>query len=102
MQYLTVALPKGRLFDSIINVLDKAGFQSCALKRDNARKLIISDDNLKMKFILTKPTDVPTYVEHGAADLGIAGKDVIMEYRKDVCELLDLKIGYCVLYGCCS
>lgn len=97
MQYLTVALPKGRLFDSVVDILHKAGYESLVLREDNSRKLVITDDNLKLRFILTKPTDVPTYVEHGAADLGVVGKDIILEYKRDVCELVDLGIGYCKL-----
>lgn len=97
MQYLTVALPKGRLFASVVDILDKAGYESSALKEDNSRKLVITDDELKARFILAKPTDVPIYVEHGAADLGVVGKDIILEYKRDVCELLDLGIGWCRL-----
>jgi ATP phosphoribosyltransferase len=97
MQYLTIALPKGRLLGSVFKIFEEAGYSSSVLKEENSRKLIMTDDDLGFKFILTKPTDVPTYVEHGAADMGIVGKDIILEYKRDVCELLDLGIGYCKL-----
>lgn len=96
MRPLTIALPKGRLFKEIIRIFHKAGFVSDELC-DDSRKLLLTDDSSGLNFILAKPTDVPTYVEYGAADLGIAGKDVLLEEAKEVCELLDLGLGGCKL-----
>lgn len=94
MRDLTVAMPKGRLFSSITETLRQAGFLRSDLE-DDSRKLILEDPGSGLRFILAKPTDVPTYVEYGAADLGVVGKDVLLEEGKEVCELLDLGLGYC-------
>ncbi|HEX2953524.1 MAG TPA: ATP phosphoribosyltransferase, partial [Bacillota bacterium] len=96
MRDLTIAMPKGRLFSSITEMLREAGFLQSNLE-DDSRKLILRDAQSGFRFILAKPTDVPTYVEYGAADLGVVGKDVLLEERKEVCELLDLGLGYCRL-----
>ncbi|GAV26248.1 ATP phosphoribosyltransferase [Carboxydothermus islandicus] len=90
---LTFALPKGTLFPDTVRLLYKAGF----LKKEEvlleSRKLVIKDG--PYTFIICRPTDIPTFVEHGAADLGIVGKDVIEEQRREIFELLDLKYGKC-------
>lgn len=89
---LTIAMPKGRIFEEAAELLRQAGFQ-LPPEFDDSRKLIIDVPEEKFRFILAKPMDVPTYVEHGVADLGIAGKDVMLEEERDVYELLDLKIS---------
>jgi ATP phosphoribosyltransferase len=93
---LTIAMPKGRIFEDAAQLLRQAGFQ-LPPEFDDSRKLIIEVPEEKFRFILAKPMDVPTYVEHGVADLGIAGKDVMLEEERDVYELLDLKISACYL-----
>jgi ATP phosphoribosyltransferase len=94
MDYLTIALPKGKLFDLSANMLAKIGYTAEGLS-ENSRKLVISNEKEKIRFIITKTADLPTYVEYGAADIGIIGKDVLLEESKDVYELLDLKFGFC-------
>lgn len=96
MQYLTIALPKGKLFYLAKDLFAKVGFVADNLE-EKSRKLVIINEELKLKFIIAKTADVPTYVEHGAADIGIIGKDVLMEVQKDVYELLDLGFGKCHL-----
>lgn len=96
MQYLTIALPKGKLFYLAKDLFAKVGFVADNLE-EKSRKLVIINEELKLKFIIVKTADVPTYVEHGAADIGVIGKDVLMEAQKDVYELLDLGFGRCHL-----
>lgn len=96
MQYLTIALPKGKLFYLAKDLFSKVGFVADNLE-EKSRKLVITNEELKLKFIIAKTADVPTYVEHGAADIGVIGKDVLMEAQKDVYELLDLGFGRCHL-----
>ena len=91
---LNVALPKGRLGEKVYAMLDKAGF-SCPSILENNRKLIFENEELGLRFFWAKPTDVPVYVERGVADIGVAGKDILLEYTPDVYELLDLDIGKC-------
>jgi len=93
---LTIAMPKGRIFEEAAELLRKAGYQ-LPPEFDDSRKLIIDVPEENFRFILSKPMDVATYVEHGVADLGIAGKDVLLEEERDVYELLDLKISACYL-----
>lgn len=93
-QKLTIAMPKGRIFEEAVHFLQQAGLQVTAELQDS-RKLIIPVENASLEFILAKPTDVPTYVEYGVADVGVVGKDVLLEEERDVYELLDLQIGYC-------
>ncbi|MBY0123855.1 ATP phosphoribosyltransferase [Bacillus sp. S/N-304-OC-R1] len=93
---LTIAMPKGRIFEDAVELLRQAGFR-LPPEFDDSRKLIIDVPEESFRFILAKPMDVPTYVEHGVADLGIAGKDVMLEEERDVYELLDLKISACYL-----
>ena len=94
--WLTIALPKGRIFEEAIELLRQAGYR-IPPDFEESRKLIIEVEEEEMRFILAKPMDVPTYVEHGVADIGIAGKDVMLEEERDVYELLDLKISHCYL-----
>ena len=96
MDYLTVALPKGKLFSLSAELFAKIGYTAEGLS-DQSRKLIITNEEKKIRFIVSKTADVPTYVEYGAADIGVIGKDVLMESGKDVYELLDLGFGKCHL-----
>ncbi|HEY8423776.1 MAG TPA: ATP phosphoribosyltransferase [Clostridia bacterium] len=95
MTKLTIALPKGRLAQKALELIEQCGITLSDALDD--RKLIIYDKNNEYRFLYVKPADVPTYVERGTADIGIAGKDTIMEEGKDIYELLDLKIGKCRL-----
>ena len=96
MEYLTIALPKGKLFQPSADILAKIGYTADGLS-EKSRKLVITNEEKKIKFIITKTADLPTYVEYGAADIGIIGKDILLEEGKDVYELLDLKYGFCRL-----
>lgn len=96
MDYLTIALPKGKLFSLSADLLAKIGYTADGLS-DKSRKLVITNEAKKIKFIVSKTADVPTYVEYGAADIGVIGKDVLLESGKDVYELLDLGFGRCHL-----
>lgn len=91
---LNVALPKGRLGEKIYRMLERAGY-SCKELLDGSRKLIFTDENSGVSYFWVKPSDVTVYVEHGVADIGVAGKDTIDESGADVYELLDLKTGRC-------
>ncbi|MRX72341.1 ATP phosphoribosyltransferase [Bacillus lacus] len=95
-QSLTIAMPKGRIFEEAADLLRKAGYK-LPQEFDESRKLILEVPEENLRFILAKPTDVTTYVEHGVADAGIAGKDVMLEEERDVYEVLDLKISACYL-----
>lgn len=96
LDYLTVALPKGKLFSPSADLLAQAGLSADGLE-ESSRKLVLVNEQAKVKFIISKTADVPTYVEYGAADIGIIGKDVLLEEQKDVYELLDLGFGKCRL-----
>lgn len=89
-------MPKGRIFEEAAELMRKAGYP-LPLEFDESRRLILDIEDAKMKFILAKPMDVVTYVEHGVADVGIAGKDVMLEEARDVYEVLDLNISKCHL-----
>lgn len=93
-EYITVALAKGRLADFSIDIFSRLGFD-VAQMQTKTRKLIFTDTKKKFKFILVKASDVPTYVEYGAADIGVVGKDTLLESGKDLYEVLDLKFGTC-------
>lgn len=95
-ELLTVAMPKGRIFQEAADLLRKAGYP-LPDEFDDSRKLIVDVPEAGMRFILAKPMDVPTYVEHGVADVGVAGKDTMIEEERDVYEVLDLKISACYL-----
>ncbi len=92
MDYLTIALPKGKLFAKSVELLAKVGYAADNVVEDS-RKLVITNEETKVKFIIVKTVDLPTYVEYGAADIGIIGKDVLNEERKDIYELLDMGYG---------
>ncbi|HHV59039.1 MAG TPA: ATP phosphoribosyltransferase [Clostridiaceae bacterium] len=94
MRYLTIALAKGRLEKEAIEMFDVIGI-SCSEAFSQSRKLIITDEKNKVKFILAKPADVPTYVEYGAADIGIVGKDTLMEEGRNLYEVLNLGFARC-------
>ncbi len=100
MRYLTVALTKGRLADKTMQIFEKAGITCEGIDDKNTRKLIFVNEELKMRFFLAKGPDVPTYVEYGAADIGITGKDTIMEEGRNIYEVLDLDIGKCRMCVC--
>ena len=91
---LTVALPKGRLGEKVYAMFEKAGFP-CPAVMENSRKLIFENPQAGVRYFWVKPSDVAIYVERGAADIGVAGKDILLEYSPDIYELLDLKIGVC-------
>ena len=91
---LSIALPKGRLGEKVYNLFEESGFD-CPSIRENNRKLVFENQEKGVRFFWVKPSDVSIYVERGAADLGAVGKDILLEYRPDVYELLDLKLGKC-------
>lgn len=91
---LNVALPKGRLGEKVYDMFEKAGFECPSIKETN-RKLIFENTETGVRYFWVKPSDVAIYVERGAADIGVAGKDILLEYEPDVFELLDLNIGKC-------
>ena len=91
---LNIALPKGRLGEKVYDLFEKAGFE-CSAIRDPGRKLIFENEEKQVRYFWVKPSDVAIYVERGAADIGVAGKDILLEYAPDVYELLDLGIGKC-------
>lgn len=91
---LVLAIPKGTLYKPTLALLAKSGFNCEEMEKDT-RKMVFTDSVQKVQYIVCRPTDVPTFVEYGAADLGFVGKDTIVEQKKDVFELLDLKYGFC-------
>ncbi len=91
---LNIALPKGRLGEKVYAMFEKAGFD-CPAIHENNRKLIFENPENGVRYFWVKPSDVAIYVEHGVADIGVAGKDILLEYEPDVYELLDLNIGKC-------
>ena len=91
---LNIALPKGRLGEKVYAMFEQAGFDCPAIKETN-RKLIFENPENGVRYFWVKPSDVAIYVEHGVADIGVAGKDILLEYEPDVYELLDLNIGKC-------
>lgn len=95
-QTITVAMPKGRIFHEAVGLLRRAAYD-LPPEFHESRRLIVDAGQAGMRFILAKPMDVPTYVEHGVADIGIAGKDVMLEEERDVYEVLDLNISKCHL-----
>ncbi len=91
---LNVALPKGRLGEKVYEMFEKAGFP-CPSIKEQSRKLIFENPEAGVRYFWVKPSDVPIYVERGAADVGVAGKDILLEYAPDIYELLDLRTGIC-------
>ncbi len=100
MRYLTFALTKGRLANKTLELLEKTGIYCEEMKDKDTRKLIFVNEELKLKFFLAKGPDVPTYVEYGAADIGVVGKDTIMEENRKNYEVLDLGFGKCRMCVC--
>ncbi len=94
MEMLNIALPKGRLGERVYNMFASAGFP-CPALLENSRKLIFENEEAGVRYFWVKPSDVAIYVERGAADIGVAGKDILLEYSPDVYELLDLNTGIC-------
>lgn len=93
-QMINIALPKGRLGEKVYDIFEKAGYD-CPSIRENNRKLIFENEVNGVRYFWVKPSDVAIYVERGAADIGVAGKDILLEYSPDVYELLDLGMGKC-------
>ena len=100
MRYLTVALAKGRLADKAMDLFERAGISCEEMKDKSSRKLIFTNEELKIRFFLAKANDVPTYVEYGAADIVIAGKDTILEEGRKLYEVIDLGMGRCRMCVC--
>ena len=94
MNFLNIALPKGRLGDKVYAMFAKAGFECPDILEEN-RKLVFENPALGVRYFWVKPSDVAVYVERGAADVGVAGKDILLEYAPEVYELLDLRVGKC-------
>ena len=99
-RYLTIALCKGRVANQTMELLEKLGIKCDEIKDKSTRKLIFTDEKNRLKFFLAKGPDVPTYVEYGAADLGVVGSDIIDEEQRRVTELLDLGFGKCRMCVC--
>ncbi len=100
MRYLTVALAKGRLAKQTLGLLEQTGITCDEIYDKETRKLIFQNDDLGMRFFLAKPSDVPTYVEYGAADIGVAGRDTILEEGRNIYEVMDLGFGACRMCVC--
>ncbi len=100
MKYLTFALTKGRLASKTLEMLENLGITCEEMKDKDSRKLVFVNEELKLKFFLAKGPDVPTYVEYGAADIGVVGKDTIVEEGRKVHEVLDLSFGTCRMCVC--
>ncbi len=94
MRNIQIALTKGRLEKHVIPLFEKVGID-CSELLDKGRKLVFQSASRNVSFILVKAVDVATYVEHGVADIGIVGKDILMEYEKDIYEMVDLEVGCC-------
>lgn len=99
-RYLTFALAKGRLAKETLEILEEIGITCEEMKDKDSRKLIFVNEELKLKFFLSKGPDVPTYVEYGAADIGVVGKDTILEENRRVYEVMDLGFGKCRMCVC--
>lgn len=95
MKYITIALAKGRLAKQTLALLEQSGITCEEMKEKDTRKLIFVNEELRLKFFLSKTSDVPTYVEYGAADIGVVGSDTIMEEGRKILEVLDLGLGRC-------
>ncbi len=92
--YITIAIPKGRILEESVALFQKIGID-CSELLGSSRKLIFENQQQRMRYMIVRATDVPTYVEYGCADIGIVGKDTLLEQEKDLYEPLDLKFGYC-------
>ena len=93
-KFINVALPKGRLGEKVYDMFERAGY-ACPSIKENNRKLIFENIDKGVRYFWVKPSDVAIYVERGAADIGVAGKDILLEYEPDIYELLDLDLGKC-------
>lgn len=100
MRYLTFALTKGRLANKTLDMFEKIGITCEEMRDKDSRKLIFTNEELKLRFFLAKGPDVPTYVEYGAADIGIVGKDTILEEGRKLYEVMDLGFGACRMCVC--
>ena len=100
MRYITFALAKGRLAKKAMEMLELAGITCEEMKDETSRKLIFVNEDLKLRFFLSKGPDVPTYVEYGAADIGIVGRDTILQEARNIYEVLDLGFGKCRMCVC--
>ncbi len=100
LNYITFALGKGRLANKTLELLEEIGITCEEMKDKDTRKLIFVNEELKLKFFLAKGPDVPTYVEYGAADIGVVGKDTILEENRKCYEVLDLGFGKCRMCVC--
>lgn len=100
MRYLTIALAKGRLAKKAMELFEAIGISCEEMKDKDSRKLIFTNEELGMRFFLAKASDVPTYVEYGAADIGIVGKDTLLEEGRKLYEVMDLGIGRCRMCVC--
>ena len=100
MRYLTFALAKGRLAMKTLDLFDQIGIHCDEMRDKNTRKLIFTNEELKLRFFLSKASDVPTYVEYGAADIGVVGKDTILEEGRNIYEVMDLGFGKCRMCVC--
>ena len=94
MEMINVALPKGRLGEKVYHIFESVGYECPSIKEEN-RKLVFENEAAGIRYFWVKPSDVAIYVERGAADIGVAGKDILLEYRPDIYELVDLGIGKC-------
>ena len=100
MRYLTFALAKGRLANKTMDMFEKLGITCDSIRDKETRQLIFVNEDLKLKFFLAKASDVPTYVEYGAADIGIVGEDTILEEGRNLYEVMDLGFGKCKMCVC--
>ena len=100
MRYITFALAKGRLARKAMEIMENIGITCDEMKDENTRKLIFTNDELGLRFFLAKPSDVPTYVEYGAADIGVVGRDTLLEEGRKLYEVYDLGIGKCKMCVC--
>lgn len=100
MRYLTIALAKGRLAKQTLQLMEQIGITCEEVKDPNTRKLIFVNEEHKIKFFLSKASDVPTYVEYGASDIGVVGKDTILEEGRNLYEVMDLGFGKCTMCVC--
>ena len=95
MKTVNIALPKGRIGEKVYAMFEAGGYECPEIKEEGTRKLIFENGEVGVRYFWVKPSDVSIYVERGAADIGVAGKDILLEYSPDVYELLDLNIGKC-------
>lgn len=98
-EYLTIALSKGRLAEQAIELLEASGYD-CSAAKEKSRKLILTDEKAGLRFIMAKPADVPTYIDYGAADIGVVGKDTLLEEGRGLYEVIDLGFGACKMCVC--